>query len=346
MCCSRRRQPSVQRQDLRRPALARGVVAERVGGVADLALAGQEDEHVAGPLGADLVDGDTERLDRVGVGVVVGSVAHLDRVRATGHLEHRGAAEVRGEPIRVDGRRRDHHLQVGSAGKQSPQVAEDEVDGEAALVRLVDDDRVVAEQQRVALDLGHQQAVGHQLDHRVGAHLIGEADRVADGRADLGAHLLGEPLGDAARGDPPGLGVAHHAAAAPAQLEQHLRQLGGLAAAGLACEHHDLVVTQRGHDLVVRLADRQLRPGSRGAARTPLAAPSAARRPRHRRPGAPAPACACPGSAAGAGPPAAARSGARRRASGGAAGRAGRPPSAGERTSPAQSRNPPHFPWE
>ena len=52
--------------------------------------------------------------------------------------------------------------------EQPVQVAEQEVDVQAALVRLVDDDRVVAAQQPVAPDLGEQQAVGHQPDARLG----------------------------------------------------------------------------------------------------------------------------------------------------------------------------------
>ena len=49
-------------------------------------------------------------------------------------------------------------------------------------MRLVDDDRVVGREQPVALRLGEQDAVGHQLDERVGLRVVGEADLVADGR--------------------------------------------------------------------------------------------------------------------------------------------------------------------
>ncbi|CAN5829299.1 hypothetical protein BH20ACT6_BH20ACT6_08360 [soil metagenome] len=138
------------------------------------------------------------------------------------------------------------------------QVAEQEVDVEAALVRLVDDDGVIAPQQWVALDLGDQDAVGHQLDQAVVADLVGETDRIADDAAQLGGHLLGQPLSDAARGDPPRLRVPDVAAPSVPQLEQHLRQLGGLARPGLTGEHDHLVVTQRGQDVVMGLADRQL----------------------------------------------------------------------------------------
>ena len=58
--------------------------------------------------------------------------------------------EVLREAVGVDRRRGDDHLQVGPARQDLPQVAEQEVDVQAALVRLVDDQRVVGAQQRVA----------------------------------------------------------------------------------------------------------------------------------------------------------------------------------------------------
>ena len=75
--------------------------------------------------------------------------------------------EVLREALGVDRRARDDDLEVGAPGEQLLEVAEQEVDVEAALVRLVDDDRVVAAQHPVAVDLVEQDAVGHQLDARV-----------------------------------------------------------------------------------------------------------------------------------------------------------------------------------
>ena len=63
-CCAAVRLAREQRQDLdvgAQPAL------ERVGGVADLALAGQEHEDVAGPLAQQLLDGVADRVGLVGV---------------------------------------------------------------------------------------------------------------------------------------------------------------------------------------------------------------------------------------------------------------------------------------
>ena len=73
-------------------------------------------------------------------------VAHLHRIRAPADLDDRRVAEVPGEALRVDRRRGDDDLQVGAAGQQLGEIAEEEVDVEAALVRLVDDDRVVLAQ--------------------------------------------------------------------------------------------------------------------------------------------------------------------------------------------------------
>ena len=167
------RQPGVERQDLGVPQVQ---PAQRVRGVPDLPLAGQEHQDVAVTLALQLTHGVADGVGLVAVRVVVGvvrvddrPVPDLDRIAAPGDLDDRylgsgGPGEVSREPLRVDGRGGDDHLEVGSAGQQLGQVAEDEVDVEAALVRLVDDQRVVLAEHPVAGQLGQQDAVGHQLD--------------------------------------------------------------------------------------------------------------------------------------------------------------------------------------
>ena len=124
---------------------------------------------------------------------------------------------------------------------------------------LVDDDRVVAAQLAVALHLAEQDAVGHHLDPGGVAAVVAEAHLVADEAAELDLHLLGDPLGDRAGGDPPGLGVPDlRTSAATAELEAHLGHLGRLARAGLPRDDDDLVVADRSEDVVT--AGR--RPGS------------------------------------------------------------------------------------
>jgi hypothetical protein len=159
--------------------------------------------------------------------------------------DRRVLAEVPGEALGVDRRRGDDHLEVGPVGEDRLQVAEQEVDVEAALVGLVDDDRVVAAQQPVVLDLGEQQPVGHEPDEGVIRGAVGEAHGVADRVAERHLELVGDPLGHRPCRDAPRLGVADDPAHAAPELEADLRQLRRLARPGLARHHHDLVVADR-----------------------------------------------------------------------------------------------------
>jgi hypothetical protein len=161
------------------------------------------------------------------------------------------------EPLRVDGRGRDDQLQVRPASEQLLEQAEQEVDVERPLVRLVEDDRVVRREVPVALHLGQQDAVGHQLDQGVLADLVVEAHGVADGAAQRRAQLLGDPLGHRPRSQPARLGVPDHAADPTAELEADLRDLGGLAGPGLTGDDHHLVVPDGRGDVVAPLGDRQ-----------------------------------------------------------------------------------------
>jgi hypothetical protein len=64
-----RRQPREQRQDL---GVRRMVLAQRLGRVADLALAGQEHQHVAGAFAAQFVDRVDDRVHQVAFGLARG----------------------------------------------------------------------------------------------------------------------------------------------------------------------------------------------------------------------------------------------------------------------------------
>ena len=89
---------------------------------------------------------------------------------------------------------------------------------------------------------------------------IVEADRVADGTAERDLELVGDPLGHGARGKSRrgwvwAIGAAHPTP----ELEADLGQLGRLARPGLAGHHDDLMVADRGEQVVVPCGDRQLR---------------------------------------------------------------------------------------
>ena len=89
--------------------------------------------------------------------------------------------------------------------------------------------------------------------------LVAESHLVADGRAEFGADLLGDAVGDRTGGDPARLRVADQPVDAATEFEADLRQLGRLARAGLAGHDHHLVVADRRGDVVLALGDRQFR---------------------------------------------------------------------------------------
>ena len=238
-------QPRVQRQHLD----AGDGGAHRFCGVGDLALTGEEYQHIARRFGSQLRNGVDDRLGLVarlnphhlvvGVVRVIGvlcescqfqrAITDLDRIGAAGHLHDRCAREVVCEPLRIDGGGGDDHLEVRPLGQQLAEVAEQEVDVEAALVCLVEDQSVVAEQTAVTLDLGQQDAVGHQLDQGAPASLIGESHGVPDrpdaglpGLCQRGAQFLGDTLSNGTGSQPTGLGVPDRAAHAATQLQADL----------------------------------------------------------------------------------------------------------------------------
>ena len=110
----------------------------------------------------------------------------------------------------------------------------------------------------VALGLGQQDAVGHQLDVGLRREGLGEADLEAHVAAQGRGQLLGDPCRHAAGGDAAGLRVADQAVDPAAQLQADLRQLRRLARARLAADDHHLVVADGAADLVASGRDGQI----------------------------------------------------------------------------------------
>ena len=170
---------------------ARQVAAVEQGlGLADFALAGEEDEDVAGVLahgvdGVGDVAGEVVGVDAVGVFVLLGEhVAQpdgLDGVEAAGDGDDRGVVEEGGEALGIEGGRGDDDQQVLAAREDALEQTQEEVDVQTALVRFVDDERAIAAQEGVGLHLGEEHAIGHQLDLRIRREAALEAVLIAHG---------------------------------------------------------------------------------------------------------------------------------------------------------------------
>jgi hypothetical protein len=263
------RQAGKQGQDL---GVRRVVLAQRLGRLADLALARQEDQHVARPDAMQLVAGVGDRI--VEIALVVGcgvarrvlrpwrllqrAITQLDRKQPARNLDHRRAAEVLRKALGIDRRRGDDQLQVAPLRQQLLEIAEQEVDVQAALVRLVDDQRVVLFEPGVALRLGEQDAVGHQLDEGIGRAAVAETDLVADQAAGFALQLLRDARRRCPRGDPPRLRVADQASRSAAEFETDLRDLRRLARAGFAADDDHGVLRDQRRDFVAASVDRQV----------------------------------------------------------------------------------------
>ena len=175
-----RRQSGVEREHL---GVAKFEIGQRVGGIADLAFAATENEDVAGRLVVEFEHGVADSLglaQHPAPSLSSRAVPDLDGEGSARDLDDRGVVEVFGESLSVDRGRRDDDLEVGTFGKQLFEVAEQEVDVEAALVGFVDDDHRVGREQSVVLHLGQQHPVGHQLDGGALRHVVGEPHLVAD----------------------------------------------------------------------------------------------------------------------------------------------------------------------
>ena len=127
------------------------------------------------------------------------SITCLHRIAAARYLNDGRTAEEIREALRVDRGRRDDELEVGASRQQSLEDPEQEIDIETALVRLVDDQRVVSAQQAVALQLLEQDPVRHHLDARLPAGPVREPHLVSHHRAYRGTQLSRETRSNGSR---------------------------------------------------------------------------------------------------------------------------------------------------
>ena len=226
-------------------------------GLADLALPGEEHEHVP-RLVAQLFQHARDLLRDV-VAFLSRPIPDLDGVGPALHLDDRRPIEERLQLLDFQRGGSDDDPEIRAPLHELAEIAEHEVHVQRPLVRLVDDEGVVGAQIAVALDLGEQDAVGHQLDAGIRRGVPVEAHLVADEPAGSGTELRRDPRRDASRRDPPGLRVADHRPGAPPRPETDLRELGALARPGRADHQGDGVLGDRAGDGLRVRGDREIR---------------------------------------------------------------------------------------
>ena len=179
-----------------------------------------------------------------------------------------------GETIRIDRGGGDDDLEVRARGQQASHVPQDEVDIEATLVGLVDDESVVSAQHRIRLNLRQEDAVRHELHEGRGTHLVRETHLIAHDLPRVAAHRLAELVRDAvrhgARSQTTRLRVPDHPGDPAPQLHADLGQLRRLTRPGLTRHDDHLVVGQGSGNVVPPGAHGQVREGYQGNRRGPL----------------------------------------------------------------------------
>ena len=257
------REPGKQGQDL---GVRWVVLAQRLGRLANLAFTRQKDQDIARPDTMQLVAGVGDRVIKVAFVVRGGflllglqrTITHFNRIQPARHLDHRRAVKVLRKAFGVDRRRGDDQFQVTPLWQQLLEEAEQEVDVQAALVRLVDDQRVVLLQPGVALRFGEQNAVGHQLDEGVWRSPVAEANLVSHQTSQLAPQLLRDACSGGTCGDASRLRVADQTRRAAPDFETNLRDLRGFSRTRFtADDHHRVLVDQRRNFLAAQV-DRQI----------------------------------------------------------------------------------------
>ena len=235
---------------------------QHLGGVADLPLSGQEYQNVALAHATQFLDCIGKRLLLLFASRVLGiagdrPVAHLHGIKTPRYLDDGRVVEMPGETLRIDGGRGNDDPEIAADFDELSQIADQKIDVQASLVGLVENDRAVLPQLGIALRLGKEDAVGHQLYRRVRSNAFVEPHLVSHQRADFGPELVGDARRHGTRGDAPRLRMADAAGRAATHLEEDLRQLGRLARARFAAHNDHRVLFHGGADRVAPGVDGQ-----------------------------------------------------------------------------------------
>ena len=81
-------------------------------------------------------------------------ILNIHRIHAAGNLDDRCIVKSSGKLFGVDGRRSNDQFQIVSFPDQGSQNSQNKVDVQAALVGLIDNDRIIGAQETITLGFG------------------------------------------------------------------------------------------------------------------------------------------------------------------------------------------------
>ena len=237
---------------------------QRLSGIANFTLTGQKDQNISRPFAVQLVAGIDDGIVEIALFFLLGffrlhrTVTHLDREQAAGNLDHRRFVKVHREALGINGRRGDDQLEIRTLWQNLLEVAEQEIDVQAALMRFIENQRVVLAKPRVTLRFGEQDAVGHQLDVRLRRSTVSKANLVAHHAAQFAIQLLRDAGSSGACSNAARLRVANEAGGAAPELQANFRNLRRLARPGFAANNHHLMLVNQLGNLGAPHIDRQV----------------------------------------------------------------------------------------
>ena len=183
------------------------------------------------------------------------------------NAQHRRLVKIFGKDFSVYGGGGDNDLEIGAILEAALQESQNKIDVQTPFVGLVYHEHRVAAEEGIGLELLQEDSVGHHLNAGLRGGVVDEAHLVGTvllrHLAKFGEELFLNVGRNAYSGNSAGLGNADESALIIACLVEDDWQLGGLAAAGRAFDHNDLVLPENAENSFPLLIYRKL-PGFHG----------------------------------------------------------------------------------
>ena len=182
---------------------------------------------------------------------------NLHRKRAPRHANHGATTKGLAKTIGLKCGAGQDHLELFSRLHNAPQRAQQKVNVQTALMRLVHNNGVVAHQQRIVRKLRKNNSVSGHAHQCARVRALFKTDLITHQCSKRHAKFHRQARRRGARCNAARLRVRNFTRHAAANFQQHLGQLRGLAAAGFGLHHHNLIATQRSKNVLARRRNRQ-----------------------------------------------------------------------------------------